>query len=349
MAAIHSPKQVYAIGGEMPDLITKKRPEDRQGLRPGSPISRLNVGLFRRFAAQWRKLPNFRGKVRLAKGLHNSLGLENHHIFQTVVLSDPACYHATLDLHSWHEFFAFVDGGYEGHTVRFLASCYDKRGCFLDIGANIGLISLPFAVLIDPSNSADSPFIFSIEAVRSNYERLVHNIQLNRRQKVIFAIGKGVGEREKIVEIQVEGNLKEGAGSGTANILADGTDHPCERIPLSITTLDKLNEIGEIPDLCSLIKIDVDGYDLFVLQGAEKLLSFSRPIIFGEFSSHCLAWHGHSHADVANYVKNFDYHVFYKQAEAWKFLPIGKHKTEQDLLLVPKEKIVDLSWCCQFG
>ena len=187
----------------MPDLqITKKRPEDRQGLRPGSPISKLNVGLFRRFAGQWRKLPNFRGKVRLAKGLQNNLGLENHHILETVVLSDPASYQATLDLHSWNEFLAFVDGGYEGHTVRFLASCYDKRGCFLDIGANIGLISLPFAALIDPSNSADSPFIFCIEAVRSNYERLVHNIQLNQREKAIVAIGKGVGEREKTVEFK---------------------------------------------------------------------------------------------------------------------------------------------------
>jgi FkbM family methyltransferase len=303
----------------MPDLITKKRPEDRQGLRPGSPMSKLNVGLFRRFAGQWRKLPNFRGKVRLAKELQKKLGLENHHILETVVLNDPARYHATLDLHSWNEFLAFVDGGYEGHTVRFLAGCYDKRGCFLDIGANIGLISLPFATFIDPSNFAESPFVFCIEAVRSNYERLVHNIQLNQREKAIVAIGKGVGEREKTVEIQVEGNLKEGAGSGTANILAEDTDHPCERIPLTITTLDKLNEIGKIPHRCSLIKIDVDGYDLFVLQGAGKLLSFSRPIIFGEFSSHCLAWHGHSHTDVANYVKKFDYHVFYKPTQAWKF------------------------------
>ena len=332
----------------MPGLqITKKRPEDRQGLRPGSLISELNVGLFRRLAGQWRKLPNFRGKVRLAKELQKNLGLENYHILETIVVRNPVPYHATLDLHSWHEFLAFIDGGYERDTVRFLASCYDKRGCFLDIGANIGLISLPFAALIDPSNFAESHFIFCIEAVQSNYERLVHNIQLNQREKTIVAIGKGVGEREKTVEIQVEGNLKEGAGSGTASILADGTEHPCERIPLTITTLDNLNEIGKIPDHCSLIKIDVDGYDLFVLQGAKKLLSFSRPIIFGEFNSHCLAWHGHSHADVANYVKKFDYHVFYKPTEAWKFVPIGGHKTEQDLLLVPKEKIVDFSWCCE--
>ena len=102
---------------------------------------------------------------------------------------------------------------------------------------------------------------------------------------------------------------------------------------------------GRFPTSCSLIKIDVDGYDFFVLQGAGKLLSFSRPIIFGEFNSHCLAWHGHSHAEVADYVKQFDYEVFYKSTEAWKFIPLGKNKIDQDLLLVPKERIADLSWC----
>jgi FkbM family methyltransferase len=183
--------------------------------------------------------------------------------------------------------------------------------------------------------------------VQSNYERLVHNIQLNQREKGIVAIGNGVGEREKTVEIQVEGNLKEGEGTGTANILSEGTDYRCERISLTITTLDKLNESEKIPDRCSLIKIDVDGYDLFVLQGAGKLLSFGRPIIFGEFNSHCLSWHGQTHTDVADYVKKFDYRVFYKPIEEWKFVPIGNHKADQDLLLVPKEKIVDLSWCCQ--
>ena len=176
------------------------------------------------------------------------LRLENHHILETIILSDPISYHATLDLHSWCEFLAFIDGGYEGDTVRFLARCYDRRGFFLDIGANVGLISLPFAAIIDPSNFAESPFVFCIEAVRSNYERLVYNIQLNQREKTIVAIGKGVGEREKSVEIQVDGNLKEGEGTGTANILSEGSDHPCERIPLTITTLDKLNESGKIPD-----------------------------------------------------------------------------------------------------
>jgi FkbM family methyltransferase len=324
---------------------SERRPEDRQGLKEGSRIAELNVALFRLFASHWRELPNFRGKIRIAKELKRLLGLDNRHILETVVLNNPA-FSATLDLHSWQEFLAFFDGGYEIETVQFLARCYDKDGAFIDVGANVGLISLPFANIVDPSNSRVSPFVFCIEAIKSNYEALLHNIKLNKRQNAIIAIGKGAGEREKTVEIQVEGNLKDGGGTGTANILAEGTNHPCERIPLTITTLDALRDSGEIADRCSLMKIDVDGYDFFVLQGAKKMLSFSRPIIFGEFSSHCLAWHGHSHDDVARYIEQFDYEVFSKKGN-WQFTPMRKNKVDQDLLLIPKEKLEKLIWCCE--
>jgi FkbM family methyltransferase len=265
---------------------------------------------------------------------------------ETVTLTNPATFRATLDLHSWHELLAFFDGGYEPDAVRFLTRCYDRDGAFFDVGANVGLISLPFASIVDQSNSAHSPFIFCIEAIKSNYEALIQNIKLNQRQSSIAPIGKAVGEREKIVEIQVEGNLRDGEGTGTANILAEGSTHPCERIPLAVTTLDQLTESGEIPKHCSLIKIDVDGYDLFVLQGAKQMLSFSRPIIFGEFNSHCLAWHGHSHDHVAHYMGQFDYEVLFKSG-GWSFTRKPTHSVDQDLLLVPREKLQNLAWCCE--
>lgn len=145
----------------------------------------------------------------------------------------------------------------------------------------------------------------------------------------------------------MEGNLKEGEGTGTANILAEATDHPCERIPLTITTLDTLRNSGEIANHCSLMKIDVDGYDFFVLQGAEHLLSFDRPLIFGEFNSHCLAWHGQSHDDVARHAEQFEYEIFSRSKVGWQFIPFRKNRVDQDLLLVPKEKLAKLSWCCE--
>ena len=84
---------------------------------------------------------------------------------------------------------------------------------------------------------------------------------------------------------------------------------------------------------------------LKVLEGATRLLESSRPIVFGEFMSHCLAWHGQTHRDVVDFLEAFDYEVFSKMDNSWTFLNIGAKEADRDLLLVPKEKISSLSWC----
>ena len=316
------------------------RPEDRHGIEQGTLLSNAHVAFYRKFARQWRRLPNFRGKIRIAMELYRILGLENHHIFETATIKNPTKYRAILDLHSWLERLAFMMNGYESDAVRFLARCYPDVGYFLDIGANIGLISLPIT-----ERKSAPPAIFCIEAVRANFDRLRQNIDLNHHQKIIVPINQGVGECEKFVEIQVEGNLREGEGTGTGNILADGSTHPCERIPLKITTIDTLMDSGKLPQDCALVKIDADGYDLKILQGATRLLSTSRPIIFGEFMRHCLAWHGQSHEDVIEFVRRFDYRVYSKYRGTWQFLLCNENHVESDLLIIPEENVNKLCWC----
>lgn len=288
----------------------------------------------------------FRGKCRAAIELRRLLKLENHHILESVSLHLPTMYNATLDLHSQHELFAYFTGGYESETVEFLRKCYDNTGYFLDIGANVGLISLPFAIMTNEFHSQSGPFVYSIEAIKSNQLRLHENILLNELSDQVIPINYGVAEKEKTVQIQVEGNLKDGGGTGTANILADNTDHPAERISMHVTTIDKLIETDVLPNKCSLIKIDLDGYDLKALQGARSLLATSRPVIYGEFSAHCMSWHGQTHQDVETYMSEFNYAVFYRNANEWRFSKVSSQ--DGDLLLVPAERVASFSWCCEF-
>lgn len=321
------------------------RPEDRHGIRQGKLLSEINVGVYRAYSRPWRRLPSFRGKVRTAKELRRLLGLENHHILESVTLNRPVSYKATLDLHSWLEFIAYFTGGYEADTVEFLVKCYNNNGYFLDVGANIGLISVPFSIMTRSTSTRTAASVYSIEAVNSNHERLQENIEINGLLEQISAINCGVAECEKTVEIQVEGNLRDGEGTGTANILADNTDHPAERISLDVTTIDKLINTGVLADQCCLMKIDLDGYDLKALQGANSLLSLSRPVIFGEFSAHCLKWHGQTHQHVENHIRAFDYEVFYRNKDSWHFS--RSCKQDGDLLILPMERLSDFTWCIE--
>lgn len=319
------------------------RPEDRHGVKRGTALANLFIGLYLNFARLWRRLPRFRGKVRSAISLRKLLGLENQHIQEAVRLARPVPYLALLDLHSWHEFVAYFDGGYESDTVEFLGRCFDGKGYFLDLGANIGLISLPFALLTS-SRDATNTKVYCVEAVTSNFQRLQENIKINELVNEVTPLNVGVGEEEKTVFIQVEGNLRDGEGTGTANVLAENSNYAAEKISLEITTLDKLLTNGDIPKNCSLIKIDLDGYDLKALEGAHSLLTSSRPIIYGEFSSHCMNWHGQTHQDVVDYMRALEYEVFFRVKGSWHFTKDGR-QSDGDLLILPHERKGNFLWC----
>ena len=305
-------------------------------------------------------LPAVKGKNGVFLRLFNFLGLKPQHIFVDAVLRAPIRYRARLDLHSWLQRLAYVSGEYEANTVRFLVKVHEginKPGYVLDVGANIGLIGIPTALTISTRNKdrSSKPYVICVEAVQDNEKALRHNVALNDAQEDISIIGTGLGEVESAVDIQVEGDLKSGEGTGTANILPAGSTldpngrYECVRIPIQITTLDTLMCSGVLREKCAVIKIDTDGYDLKILKGGRDFLNQNRPVIYGEFASDCLKWHGESITDVVVFASSINYFV-------WPRLPgkeikftraIDANSYSQDLMMVPAEYASDFAWCCQ--
>jgi len=265
------------------------------------------------------------------------------HVTVIAKLSEPVPYVARLDLHSWLQRIAFLTGSYEEDTTRFLARLHEAgggHGYVLDIGANVGLISIPLAL-------STGTEIFAVEAVPDNVLALRHNVSLNDLASRVSILDIGVGDVKKSVDIHVEGDLAEGGGTGTANILPDGSTYRCVRQRLEIDTLDNLMAGGLLPHGCAVIKIDTDGYDLNVLLGAREFLQSERPAIYGEFSAHCLRWHGQSIVDVARWAEDLRYAVWPRVSpEWWNFAARVKPENyKTDVLLIPAEKRAAFEWC----
>lgn len=310
-----------------------------------------NEQLFLWTAAPIRRLPNFRGKVRALLGWHESLGLKSRHVAFDVTLHDPATFRTRLDLHAMHERMAYLMDGWEADCVRFLYRLYDHTGPFLDIGANIGLITLPMTALISQHRAIQpaqfsGPIAYCCEPAPANFASLTHGIQLNGWSDRIAPLQMGVGEMEKQVYLQVEGGSDMQSGTGTANIVGEAWTVTKDMIPLTITTLDSLSANGTIPKNVALVKIDVDGYDLFALMGARTFLRDARPLIFGEFHAKCLGWHGHTIQQVAELMNGVDYDLFVKRPENWTFEPLANPAAYvQDILLAPREKRSQVEFC----
>jgi len=141
----------------------------------------------------------------------------------------------------------FADMAFVLHFIR-------PDDWFFDVGANVG----SYTLLACAAGGARG---VAFEPLPQTYSRLLDNLRLNRLDDGVVAINCGVGAED--------GRLRFSSGEDTMNhALAPGesSDHAVE-VPVS--SLDKL--AGDRAP--ALIKIDVEGFETPVLQGAPLVLA----------------------------------------------------------------------------
>ena len=98
------------------------------------------------------------------------------------------------------------------------------------------------------------------------------------------------------------------------------------------TTIDDLTNQYSIDP--GFIKVDVEGVEHLVFDGARKTLLNNRPIILSELSDYLLRQNGSSAKDVVNLIKEYDYDVINPLAPN---MPLVFEETA-NILCLPKYK-----------
>jgi len=138
----------------------------------------------------------------------------------------------------------------------------------VDIGAHIGWYSL-----LARTKTSDDGIIYAIEPEPRSYKILCENIKLNNYHNII-PINKAIGEKNELKKLYY--NLYKNGPSVYQLFPISNESH----IDVELITLDEI--IGE--EHVDIIKIDVEGYEVKVLQGAKNILSRNdKPIFFSEF------------------------------------------------------------------
>ncbi|MES2142200.1 MAG: FkbM family methyltransferase [Pseudomonadota bacterium] len=148
----------------------------------------------------------------------------------------------------------------------------------LDLGANIGLTAIALA------NICKKGKIIAIEPMSYTFNLLKNNIK-NSRIKNIFAHNFGVGNKECQVMMQSHGDFLAGAFIVDSYQQANKKCISSKEVP--IKPLDSIFEKLEI-ERVDFIKMDLEGYELFALEGAKKLLKQFKPIVYLEMNHWCL-------------------------------------------------------------
>lgn len=157
-------------------------------------------------------------------------------------------------------------GVYEFGTVSLIKQLLKEGDIFIDVGANIGFLSLAAAVAVGKKGE-----VLAFEAVPSTYDILVANKELNSFSQ-LQARCIGVGSKSETVTIQAEEENR-----GGASIL---NKNKTSGVEIEVKKLDELITSGPV----TLIKIDVEGYEFEVLKGAEELIKRDRPALIVEYS-----------------------------------------------------------------
>jgi FkbM family methyltransferase len=169
----------------------------------------------------------------------------------------------------------------------------------VDIGANIAATTLNLAKRTLPGGK-----IFSFEPSPYNYQRASENISLNNFSNIRL-INQGLGN-EKTTAFLYNVNSH---NSGMQRILNnDEGAFSYEKTAVEIDTLDSSMQKFEIPKP-SLIKIDVEGYELKVLKGGKETIMKYRPALFIELDDDNLHEQGNNAKELIQSLIQLQYKI----------------------------------------
>lgn len=156
----------------------------------------------------------------------------------------------------------FIEHDYRQEDELILKYFLSDDCVYVDIGANIGTLSLALYT------SFKNLKVYAFEANPKTYNCLVENFKLNNlKDSVTFQLALGKNEGEV--------NFAD-AGTDDQNGVIESTRYSRRFVTVP---MKKMDDIFLLPNI-DLLKIDVEGYELFVLEGAIDNLKRCKVIAF---------------------------------------------------------------------
>lgn len=150
-----------------------------------------------------------------------------------------------------------------------------------DIGANIGTFTTWIAMAFPQGR------VYSFEPQRAVFQQLAGNVAVNNLYNV-YTYNMGLGDKNEYVEFN-EPNYFYNCDFGTFTLKTrEYVPRTEDTITVEVRTLDSFIELHHI-ERADLLKIDVEGMDIAVLQGAEKTIKKFLPKIFIEHSNNVVS------------------------------------------------------------
>ncbi|PKP94583.1 MAG: hypothetical protein CVT77_01715 [Alphaproteobacteria bacterium HGW-Alphaproteobacteria-16] len=168
------------------------------------------------------------------------------------------------------------DGVWEAHIVAQIQRLLTPGSVFVDVGANIGVMSFHAAKAVSPNGK-----VIAFEPNPDNVQRFLQGVIANKFDQLVRLIPLAASATSSVFAIK----------GGSNTYLAPAAAGM--RLAASIPADDFLTSEARI----DLIKIDIEGHEPLALNGLSKTLDRHRPTILCEFNPRCLKIAGNTDAE----------------------------------------------------
>lgn len=186
---------------------------------------------------------------------------------------------------------------WEPHILEFTKMynrLFDLKN-IIDIGANFGYHSLFFSREV-----ANKGNVYSFEPQIQNYYLLNRNISHNNINNIITYNNACSDVDENVYMPIIETLSNTNMGDFTPNYCS-GNMHVVRAMPIDTINLPRID----------MIKIDVQGWEIKVLNGVKNIINRDLPILIVEFEDHQLLKTGNSSKNLLDVLSDFGYYIFY--------------------------------------
>jgi FkbM family methyltransferase len=226
----------------------------------------------------------------------------------------------------------FVSGTYEPNTLCAIKNILRRDDVFIDVGANVGIISLAAARWVGPQGR-----VYSFEPSEREHRSLIRNVELNEGINVT-AVRAALSDRVGRATLRVATSGHAGLNTLGESIAYDGVGVAALE-QVDVTTLDDFIRAERI-DRVSVVKVDVEGAEGAVLSGSSRLLQELRPALVLEIFPRALAANKWTVADVENLLRGAAYNLFSIHPENATLEPMASisGEEERNIVAMPTER-----------
>lgn len=275
-----------------------------------------------------RALPRVRGRGRLAKVVNEGLLKAGADPAAIALMSEG--HSLAVDCRLFGQSMMLFSGTYGLEDfIAVLLAFLKPGGVVLDIGANVGTVTVPLALAAKRVGSR----VIAFEPYPRHVEWNRKNLILNHVEDQVTIVECGLSSEPGEATLLLH-NPETGAGIGNASVAEPGLDEGCQSVTIRLNTLDELWPTFGSPRL-DAIKIDIEGHEDRFLEGARDTLAANRPVFLMEVNRMYYDRRGISFDQVIPDLLPPDYRYFTSGRKEIRHLA---HCRESDVLLVPAEK-----------